>query len=221
MQPWLSIIDESPETCSHSFRKIAERLMNDFQIRVNDQFYRITECEFYFKSEKHADPYVHGHERQKASNGEWYFHGSGLDITMGNGACYGGILLRGIAAVKPTGNIPTRLDAISGPLNVCRELFNQMGTAFTNDPIHFGLVDISRDPMAANMKTAKVFAAPRIGLNENKPEGTSYWNKPYRFLTFLHLPHKESEKVKKYLTEGRNATLTLEEYRQYYSCEKW
>src|ERR1017187_501642 len=90
MKHLLTIADETNEACSESFRRIAEKLMNLYQLQVKDNFYRIIDCEFYYSSKKHQDPYAHGHERQK-SKGEWYFHGSGLDITIGNGEALGGI----------------------------------------------------------------------------------------------------------------------------------
>jgi hypothetical protein len=196
MKHLLTIADETNEACSESFRRIAEKLMNLYQLQVKDNFYRIIDCEFYYSSKKHQDPYAHGHERQK-SKGEWYFHGSGLDITIGNGEALGGILIRRIARV--TGEpIPRKGDSIIGPLNVCTEIFKHFGDVVTDKPIHFGIVDIGLDPMGANMKTAKVFAVPRIGLNKLIDTKDKFHKKPYRFITFLHLPHKETEKVEKY-----------------------
>jgi hypothetical protein len=75
------------------------------------------------------------------------------------------------------------------------------------------LVDISYELQGALMKKAEVFAVPRIGLNRIKDEEGQYWDKPYRFISFLHLPHREADKVKKYLI-GNNK-LTLEEYKSY------
>jgi hypothetical protein len=61
------------DTTDHeiSYRRIAEKLMNDYKLQVRDKFYRIVECEFYYyHNEHHQDPYVHGHQRQKESLGE-------------------------------------------------------------------------------------------------------------------------------------------------------
>lgn len=219
MKDILNIIDENPETCFSSFKRIAEKLMNDYKLRVNDSYYRIIECEFYFKSQNHDDPYVHGHERQKSSIGEWYFHGSGLDITLSTGEAFGGILLRSIAKVNKENAIPIRNETIVGPLKICTEIFKQFGNVLSNEPINFGLVDISREPQGANMKTATVFAIPRIGLNETKDNDQKFWTRPYRFISFLHLPHRETSKTKQHLV-GK-CGMSLAEYDLHYKGEKW
>lgn len=220
MKQLLNIIDESAETCHNSYTRIAEKLMNDYKLQVKNTYYRIVECEFYYSSKKHVDPYVHGHQRQKESFGEWYFHGSGLDITLSNGDAYGGLLIRSIAEVKQHGNIE-RNDATMGPLNVCTEIFSKIGSVMAEIPLHFGFREISRDHMGANMKTARVFAVPRIGLNEKKDNEHSFCKRPYRFISFLHLPHKESEKIKKYLLEDMKKPMSMEDYKSYYSGQKW
>jgi hypothetical protein len=221
MNDLLNIIDETDNSCFQSYKRIAEKLMNDYKLKVGDCFYRIIECEFYFNSIKHNDPYVHGHKRQKESFGEWYFHGSGLDITLARNGTYGGILLRGIAKVNRESHIPTRSETINGPLNVCTEIFKQFGNAFTHEPTDFGLVDISIEKMGANMKTARIFAVPRIGLNDKADNERKFCKRPYRFLAFLHLPHGKSDQVKKYLVEEADELLSIEEYKQYYRGEKW
>jgi agmatine/peptidylarginine deiminase len=43
--------------------------------------------------------------------------------------------------------------------------------------------------------------ASRVGLNGKLHNDKDYCNRPYRFLTFFHLPHKETEKVKKDITD--------------------
>ena len=220
MKQLINIIDENDDTCLNSYRGIAEKLMNNYKLQVRNTFYRIVECEFYYSSKKHPDPYVHGHERQKESFGEWYFHGSGLDITLSNGEAYGGLLIRSIAEVKQQGNIE-RKDAIMGPLNVCTEIFSKIGNVMAELPLHFGFREISRDPMGANMKTARIFAVPRIGLNKIKDNEQSFCKRPYRFISFLHLPHKESEKIKKYLLEEPKKPMSMEDYKLYYSGQKW
>ena len=79
------------------------------------------------------------------------------------------------------------------------------------------LREISKDPMGANMKTARIFAVPRIGLNEAKDNEDAYCQRPYRFISFLHLPHKASEKIKKYLLEDLQKPMTMDDYKLYYS----
>ena len=222
MKDLLQIIDETDHTCFHSYRRIAEKLMNDYKLCVGDNnFYRIVECEFYFRSKKHDDPYVHGHARQKESIGEWYFHGSGLDITLSTGDTYGGILIRGLTNVNRDRPVPSREDAIIGPLNVCTEIFKQFGGIIAEKPIHFGLVDISREKMGAAMPDAKVFSIPRVGLNDTKDNDDNFCRRPYRFISFLHLQHRESEKIKKYLIEESKEPISLEDYKKHVTGSQW
>lgn len=221
MKNILTIIDENRLTSFESYKRIAEKPMNDYKLRVRDKYYRIVECEFYYGSKRHQDPYVHGHPRQKETIGEWYFHGSGLDITLANGEGYGGILIRGIADVRREAEKPERRDAIIGPLNVCTEIFSQIGNVMADAPIDFGLVDITRDRLGASMKIAKVFAIPRIGLNDSKDNEEKFCRRPYRFISFLHLQHKEADKIKKYLIEESGDLLSIDEYKDYYTGKKW
>lgn len=212
----LLINDENDHTTLRSFRTIAEMLMNNYKLQIGNVFYRVTECEFYYHSysDRHRDPYAHGHNRQKQTMGEWYFHGSGLDITLGNETGYGGILLRGIAAVKREYTIPRREDAINGPLKICTEFFSQLGSVELSGKIDFGFVNIEKEKMGASMPDTPVFAVPRIGLDKNKDR--IFADRPYRFLSYLHLPHREQEKVKSFLTSGPHYALTIEEYNELY-----
>jgi len=210
------IDDENDLSIQRSFHRIATELMNNYKLKFAESFYRIVECEFYYYSNRHPDPFVHGHSRQKQTQGEWYFHGSGLDITLGSNRGYGGILLRGIAAVKKEYPVPRREDAIIGPLKICSELFTQLGSVELSSKTEIGFVDITREKMGASMPEATVFAVPRIGLNAKNEHAENFISRPYRFLSYLHLPHKYQEKVKSFLTSGASATLTVEAYNKHY-----
>jgi hypothetical protein len=189
----LTINDETELSSYTSCRSIAERLMNGYYLRIRESLYRIIDCEFYYNSKKHPDPYVHGHERQKESLGEWYFHGSGLGITLSSGDSCGGILIRGIANVSTRGKLPGREDCIIGPLNVCTEIFKQIGNVIASS-LTFGFEKVADDQQ---IKT-EVFSVPRVGL---KDKGDDYFARPYRFISFLHLPHREIERVRDYVKQ--------------------
>lgn len=97
------------------FSKYANKLMNEYCLKVDDKKYNLIEIEFYFyDKENHPDPYIYCNEKQKEC-GEFYFHGSGMDITFGNGKCYGGILIRSI--MNEEGQY------INGSLKLLEELF--------------------------------------------------------------------------------------------------
>ena len=97
------------------FSKYANKLMNEYCLKVDDKKYNLIEIEFYFyDKENHPDPYIYCNEKQKEC-GKFYFHGSGMDITFGNGICYGGILIRSI--MNEEGQY------INGSLKLLEELF--------------------------------------------------------------------------------------------------
>ena len=217
MEKLLQLLEETQPTPA-SFKTIAEQLMNKFRLHVNGKKYRVVECEFYYFCSGHKDPFAHGHELQKTTFGQWYFHGSGLDITLGNRdkSTYGGILLRGIAEVDENDKIVK--PAVIGPLNVCTELFKQVGTVISQN-LELGFVDISGK--SNKITNARIFAVPRIGLNPIKDTTGKFCNEAYRFVSFLDLKHRASEKIKKYLLEDSEVTLTPQDYLKYYKGGLW
>ncbi len=78
-----------------SFYRVADHLFNQLLIQVNDSYYRIIDIEFY----PHNDAYTHGHP-QELLKGKWYFHGSGIDLTIGDGTHHSGILIRSAAKLS-------------------------------------------------------------------------------------------------------------------------
>lgn len=94
------------------FTRIAEVLLNRAALVVNGASHRLIEIEFYYNITGHADDFAHSHPLQ-ALSGRWYFHRAGesyrggsfkgLDLALGDGVGYGGILLRGLE--KPDGTI--------------------------------------------------------------------------------------------------------------------
>jgi hypothetical protein len=189
MHELLQINNESEDSLFNSFLGIANQLMNEYHLQVRDNYYRIIDCEFYYHSPNHDDGYVHGHKRQKETLGAWYFHGSGLDITLANGISYGGILIRAIAKVSDDRESPSKEDAIIGPLNVCTEIFKQIGSVTCNS-IFFGLREVPAD----KQKKAEIHPVERVGL---KNKGDKFFFRPYRFISFLKLPHRNIEKIRR------------------------
>jgi hypothetical protein len=162
------------------FQRIATDLMNSWVLKVENSQYRICEIEFYFQSKEHKDTYTHGHELQK-KKGRWYFHGSGIDLTFGSSDIFGGILIRAIYDLD-------KERYIYGPLNTITELFGNLSTAYLKQ-FAFGLVYDSEKIM----KTEKLIAAPRVGLNPNKiPE---MYEKLYRFLIMPKKKHAEKTRI--------------------------
>lgn len=158
-----------------SFDRIANELLNNWIMEVNKSKYRIAEIEFYLKNGQHNDTYTHGHELQKTT-GNWYFHGSGIDLTFGTSESHGGILIRAIS------NLLNK-NYYYGPLKTVTELFSNFGTAYSS-PFQFGLVP----DVEGFLNSERVFKAPRVGLN---PElNNVFFNKNYRYLIMPKENHK-------------------------------
>jgi hypothetical protein len=143
-------IDES--NIDNDFNRIANELMNHWVLKVDSKEYRITEIEFYLKSDIHDDNYTHGHDLQKEKE-KWYFHGSGIDITFGSNNFYGGILIRAIYDLAGK-------KYIYGPLNSITEIFSNIKTVYASD-ISFGLIYDKNK----RLEFEKPISAPRVGLN--------------------------------------------------------
>lgn len=123
------------EDCDRIFKEIAEILLNDYAIEIQDRIYRMTDIEFYFY-DANIDDARTNQENKKVTYerttpaGCWFFPDSGIDIsfksdkTKGYG---GGILIRGIEKVHPVEQI-----TVHGPLNCYWELFDEAVSAFEN-----------------------------------------------------------------------------------------
>jgi len=198
---FLQIDASSKEAVHQSFDKIADQLFNNYKLQVNDTFYRIIDLEFYFLAGKEfQDVHTHKHDTQ-LQNGKWYFHRSGIDLTIGDGINhYGGILIRGIAkfAVEPaTEKIYT--ENIHGPVNVKTELCSNLYGAFEDKPNYFRLVNIERELQGAFMKPAKyTIKSKRIGLTSKAGDADDvFLNGDYRYQTIFDgiifdYPNKEA-----------------------------
>lgn len=139
--------------------------MNNHCILVENKKYRILEIEFYFfKKNVFEDCFTYKDERQK-TNGCWFFHYSGVDITFGSKNTWGGILLRSLAAINNKGQISK---VICGPLKLKNEMLNNFSSIF-DTPATFKIEQLE-------LTSQKLYMTPRIGLNperEKKATGTN------------------------------------------------
>ena len=167
----------------NDFKRIANDLLNKWVLKVEDALYRITELEFYYTNGKsHNDSYIHGHDLQK-QKGKWYFHGSGIDLTFGNGETSGGILIRAICKINDT-----QEKYCYGPLNCILEIFSNL-TSIYKPEMSFCLI-----PAIEGMfKIENPICAPRVGLNPlNDPEMCA---KNYRFLVMPKQKHADKSGI--------------------------
>lgn len=195
----IEINPNSAETILESFTTIATKIFNNFQLEINKNYYRFLDIEFYYSSESFKDIYAHRHPEQLKMN-KWYFHGSGIDMTIGNGENYGGILIRGLA--KLSGEIsPDKLyveKEIHGQLNVQTEICSKFHDIFSEKANTFCLHDISRDRQSTMMKIpTHIIKTRRIGLNASKDTSPDkvFYNGKYRFVIFPHLKLKDKTQI--------------------------
>ena len=76
------------------FDRIANRLINEVDIAVNETFFSLYDFEFYYCSPSHKDGYAIRHTKPL---GSLHMHDYGIDISLGSddAGIYGGILIRG------------------------------------------------------------------------------------------------------------------------------
>jgi hypothetical protein len=178
------------------FADLARRLMNEADFVVAGTRYRFAELEMYYSGWGHPDLFAH-RDPVQLEDGKWYFHrtrgeyrgGSfkGLDLALGDGASYFGILIRTVAAVDGTlfldGPCVTvdHLLAQTKTANVAAldGVINQRSIWDTTSPLH--IVE-AKTPRAAD-----VWASSRVGLSlkkaKGKPDAPKFVARPYRFLT--------------------------------------
>lgn len=169
------------KTIDEDFQRIADKLMNHWILKAGEEEYRITEIEFYVNNAGHEDDYTHMHDLQK-TNGKWYFHGSGLDLTCGNENMYGGILLRAIW------NINKKEEYHYGPLKLLTEIFSHLDSIYESE-FSIGLVFDTNN----KIEFEKPIAAPRVGLNPQK--NPDMYENLYRYLVMPKYKHAEKTKI--------------------------
>ena len=196
----LEVNHSSLESIIESFDRIAKELFTNYKLIVNESEYRLIDIEFYYYDDKvFKDVYAHKHAYQLQS-GKWYFHGSGVDIAIGNGKNFGGILIRGIAMISPKGNIDNYSieDEIQGSLKVVTEIGSSFYGVFQDKPNSFGIHNIENDRMGALMKEPPhIIKTKRIGLNADKDEteGEVFYNGKFRYVIFPHLKLKDKTQI--------------------------
>jgi len=180
------------------------KLRND---SIHKEFF-LTEIEFYLCCNEHEDPYCHSFNKYKEKKDHiqnrllhWYFHGSGMDITIGgdnDSGIYGGILIRSVYDISSgkeiNGPLNTRynllgLDSLANKIENCNKKMKEMKLLLVKDGNEY-VSDISEENFV-------IVNTPRHGLNpikeikyDSKVEtengfielcGDSYYCKNYRY----------------------------------------
>ncbi len=172
------------EDIETQFGKIASFILTRTVLNVNNILYRFTDLEFYFYQKGiHEDIYAHNHSEQ-LKFGKWYFHASGIDITIGNeNGIYGGILIRGI--VRLSKNDITDFQSFDGnsidrPIIVKTEVCKNLNGPFDRTSNVFNLEIIH--PETSINKEEYVVKTNRINLNPERDPDQNFSEKKYRFV---------------------------------------
>lgn len=177
------------------FAELTSHLMNRCDFVVAGERYRFAELEVYYSGGAHSDLFAH-RDPVQLEDGNWYFHrtrgeyrgGSfkGLDVALGDGASYFGILIRTV--VKPDGKL------LDGPCVMVDHLLAQTKTgsvAALDGVINGRKIWDATSPLhiveAEAPRAAGVFTCSRVGLSLKKAKGkldaSRFVGRAYRFLT--------------------------------------
>ena len=124
-------IDLSSYLDETKLNSLAKKLMNKYCIKKQNAFYQIAEIEFYYYAPNHPDIITYP---RNCSEGLWFFHQSGVDLTIksseeGKEPCFGGILIRSIIKHDKNGKIKR----ICGPQKCVYELFDVLDAINSNN----------------------------------------------------------------------------------------
>lgn len=177
------------------FVRAATALLTACELVIAGTAVRLLEVEAYYYGPGHPDPYTHRDPLQQQP-GRWYFHRrhghyrggtfKGLDLTLGDGSAYYGLLLRALE--------PAEGGIVDGPCRVVDYLLARggWGSVASLDAVIAGrTVADSSSPLylrsAAVPCIAPVYATARVGLSWSKaqtdPAAWAYVGRRYRFLT--------------------------------------
>lgn len=177
------------------FGEVASFLLNRCDFVVAGEKYGFAELEAYYSGGTHPDLFAH-RDPVQLEDGRWYFHktrgeyrgGSfkGLDIALGDGSAYFGLLIRTVVTPDDT--------LIDGPSLMVDHLLAKTKTASVaaldglingrkvwdpTSPLHIAESEVPRG--------APVWACSRVGLSLKKAHGKAdaprFVGRAYRFLT--------------------------------------
>ncbi|MFY7653005.1 MAG: hypothetical protein ACOVQE_09885 [Chitinophagaceae bacterium] len=185
---FLNVNFETIESTLKSFDRIADKFSKDVYLKINNSCYRLVDFEFYTFSKIFPDPHTYKNELQ-LQTGQFYVHGSGVDITFGDGINYGGILIRSIVKLydgseQEYGFMKRQID---GPQKVATELFSNLNSLISNEKNDIKIVDLKGHNQDACFYPAlKTIKSKRIGLTTKPSDSDNYFmNLPLRYITLI------------------------------------
>lgn len=202
------------------FNDLANKILNQSVLMINDIPHRICEIEFYLYSANHPDPFTHKDKDQSIPN-NWYFHKKGgnyksgtfkgLDMTFRPNVItynkdfgmYGGILIRSISKLSADGNgnaDGTKDDFIEGPCRVVDYILSTCEQSNIKDFVdeygvvikdHETLTIVPNSDPSIYYEPDKIYNSPRVGLTLKDPRYFEL-RKEYIMQNYRYLvyPHK-------------------------------
>jgi hypothetical protein len=199
-------IENETSISVEDFDKVANLLMNNSILKVNDNVYRICEIEFYLNCKEHEDQYTHMNDDQ-LEYGKFYFHKykngtykagtyKGMDITLGDSSdeknTYCGILIRSIYDIK-------NKVFIEGPCRSVNKILEEYECDSVKDFTKNKLLNVLENKREfviedAKLKSETIYYGIRIGLSDKYPE---FRNQSYRYLIMKDKIKKQKKDLKK------------------------
>ena len=177
------------------FDDVMHRLLNLCDFVVAGERYHFAELEAYYSGDAHPDLFAHRDPLQ-LENARWYFHrtrgqyrgGSfkGLDLTMGDGKSYFGILIRSIVL-----DDESLIDGPSLMVDYLLSMTKASGVAVLDGMIAKRSIWDPSSPLhiveATEPRSATIFRTARVGLSLKKMAGkadaTRFVMRSYRYIT--------------------------------------
>lgn len=204
---------ENKETILRDIDSIAELLSNKTILKINDTSYRIVDFEFYVYSanKDFQDPHVYKNSLQ-LQNGKLYFHGSGIDITVGDELNYAGILLRSVIKFSEDSDskLGSMKEQFDGPHKVATELMSNLNSLNSHKPNSIDLIFI-KDNDTFLYASERILKSKRIGLTFKKEDDENYFlNLPLRYIAIIP-EFKQTIKNKEFVLSEQVANGALTE----------
>lgn len=179
------IVDEfDTHNLTLRFHELANILLNQCILKIGLQDYRISEIEFYVYSKEHQDKYTHCAATQK-QYGQWYFHKKGksfkggnykgLDLTLGDGENYLGVLIRRIK------NYDTNITT-DGPSLVVDKILEENKVKDISEFLASPKSVLEIIPQS-KLDSLEFFMCPRHGLSTKGMKELSFQFIPWRYMT--------------------------------------
>ena len=180
----MEIIKDSKESIMESLDAIANDLIKNKALIINDAIYSIIDLEIYYWHHLHPDNYTNDHIRPI---GEFELHRYGVDLSLGNQdeVDFGGILIRGLFDIKKYSYCP-KSECVITKSDVVRTIYNNICIGHNR----FELIDY-KTPWT------NVFQSVRINLSDDSNK-EKYKKSPYKYLAKdkeLYLKYPKKEKI--------------------------